>query len=365
MQQFNVDIFNRDMTFAHNASIDAISVDDDYISASLNLIEVPATQVVENGQFIRLQNDDYSFFGIITEVSPGEFATRIGFKSFLTIFEEEVLFDTNWQGTGNAGVRPTLETVIRNFLSDTYITSSDTYQRLPIVVAIDSSITQTLNWSLGLRSDRDTSHYTVANLYSEVIVPALKEYGIAIKVEPVFHDHIIHLIITKKHIPFKISADQENVVVKTLKYSDKNVGVNKLIVYNEDNYSQSLTFYVHPDKTWNTTNSNRITPVVRGIKLVTPQEDTVSSFEEAAVEAAYSELSSSSWDNCIELETYVDDVNITPMELEIGQVVVVYYKEASYTSILTGRNLDGNKITLIFGSDRIKYSKRYKYNGGK
>lgn len=365
MQQFNVDIFNRDMTFAHNASIDATSVDDDYISASLNLIEIPATQVVENGQFIRLQNEDYSFFGIITEVSPGEFATRIGFRSFLTIFDEEVLFDTNWQGTGNAGIRPTLETVIRNFISDTYITSSDTYQRLPIVVSIDSSITQTLNWSLGLRSDRDTSHYTVANLYSEVIVSALKEYGIAIKVEPVFHDHIINLTITKKPTPFKISADQENVVVKTLKYSDKNVGVNKLIVYNEDNYSQSLTFYVHPDKSWNTTNSDRIAPVVRGIKLVTPQEDTVSSFEEAAVEAAYSELSSSSWDNCIELETYVDDVNITPMELEIGQAVTVYYKEASYTSILTGRNLDGSKITLIFGSDRIKYSKRYKYNGGK
>ena len=180
-----------------------------------------------------------------------------------------------------------------------------------------------------------------------------------------FHDHNIHLTITKKPTPFKISADQENIVVKTLKYSDKNIGVNKLIVYNENNYNQSLTFYVHPDKTWNTTNSNRISPVVRGIKLVTPQEDTVSSFEEAAVEAAYSELSSSSWDNCIELEAYVDDINVTPMELAIGQVVTVYYKEASYTTILTGRILDGNKITLIFGSDRIEFSKRYKPNGGR
>lgn len=365
MQQFNVDVFNRDMTFVHNASIDSTSVDDDYISASLNLIEIPATQVVENGQLIRLQNDDYFFFGLITEVSPGEFATRIGFKSFLTIFDEEVLFDVNWQGTGNAGVRPTLETVIRNFLSDNYITTSDTYQRLPIAVSIDPTITETLDWSLGFRADTDTSHYAVANLYSDVIVQALKEYGIAITVEPIFHDHSIHLTITKKPTPFNISADQENVVVKTLKYSDKNVGINKLIVYNESNFNQSLIFYVHPDKTWNTTNSNRISPVVRGIKLVTPQEDTVSSFEEAAVEAAYSELSSSSWDNCIELETYVDDINIKPMELAIGQVVVVYYKEASYKSILTGRILDGSKITLIFGADRIEYSKRYKINGGK
>ena len=62
---------------------------------------------------------------------------------------------------------------------------------------------------------------------------------------------------------------------------------------------------------------------------------------------------------------YVDDVNITPMELYIGQVVEVYYKGASYKSILTGRILDGNKITLIFGSERIEYTKRRKLNGGK
>lgn len=365
MQQFNVDIFDRSMSFVDNAVIDATSIDDDYVSASLNIVEIPSTQLVENGQFIRLQNKDYYFFGLITEVSPGEFATRIGFKSFLTVFDEEVLFDTNWQGTGRAATRPTLETVIRNFISDTYINPSDTYQSLPLVVNIDATITEALDWSFGIRPEKDTSHYAVANLYSDVIVRAIKEYGIAITVEPVFYDHKIHLTITKRPTPFKISADQNNVVVKTLKYSDKNVGINKLIVYNADNYNQSLTFYVHPDKTWNTTNSNRITPVVRGIKLVTPQESTVDSFVEAATEAAYSELSSSSWDNCIELEVYADDVNITPMELYIGQVVEVYYKGASYKSILTGRVLDGDKITLIFGSERIEYTKRRKLNGGK
>lgn len=365
MQQFNVDIFDRNMSFVNNALIDASSIDDDYVSAALNIIEVPPTQLVENGQFIRLQNEDYSFFGLITEVSPGEVNTRIGFRSFLTIFDEDVLFDTNWQGTGNAEVRPTLETCIRNFISDTYITSSDTHQRLPISVTIDESITETLNWSFGISPEKDTSHYAVVNLYSEVIVRALKEYGISLTVNPVFRDHLIHLTITKKSTPFKIGADQNNIVVKTLKYSDKVIGINKLIVYNADNYSQSLTFYVHTDKTWNTTNSDRIAPVVRGIKLVTPQEATVDSFVAAATDAAYSELSSSSWDNCIELEVYADDNNVKPMELNIGQVVVVYYKGASYTTILTGRVLDGDKITLIFGSERIEYSKRRKTKGGK
>lgn len=365
MQRFNVDVFDRTVSFVYNATVDATSVDDDYVSASLNIVEVPATQLVETGHFIRLQNDNYYFFGIVTEVSPGEVSTRIGFKSFLTIFDEEVLFDTNWQGTGHAATRPTLETVIRNFISDTYVNPSDTYQRLPLVVTIDATITETLDWSFGIRPEKDTSHYAVANLYSDIIVRAIKEYGVAITVEPVFYDRKVHLTITKRPTPFKISADQDNVVVKTLKYSDKTVGINKLIVYNADNYNQNITFYVHPDKTWNTTNSNRITPVSRGVKLVTPQENTVDSFVEAATEAAYSELSSSSWDNCIELEVYVDDANITPMTLYIGQVVEIYYKGASYKSILTGRILDGDKITLIFGSERIEYTKRRKLNGGK
>lgn len=365
MQQYNVDFFNRDMSFAYNATIDATSIDDDYISGSVNVIDIPSTLLVENGQFIRLENDNNSFFGIVSEVSPGDYTTRVGFKSFLTIFDEEVLFDTNWQGSDNSSTRPTLEGVIYRFISDTYITTSDTHERLPITITIDSSITQTQKWSFGYRSEKDETHHAVVNLYSEIIVKALKEYSIVVDVNPVFRNKIIHLVITKRNTPFKISADMDNVAVKTLKYSDKNVGTNKLIVYNVNNYSQSLTFYVHTDKSWSAEDRDRITPVVRSIKTVTPKEDTTNSFIEAATEAAYSELSSSEWDNCIELETYADDVNITPMNLSIGQVVTIWYKGATYTSILTGRNLDGNKITLIFGSDRIEYSKRYKMNGGK
>lgn len=365
MQQYNVDFFNRDMTFAYNSTIDVTSIDDDYISSSVNVIEIPATLLVSTGQFIRLQNDEYSFFGLVTEVSPGEYLTRVSYKSFLTIFDEEVLFDTNWQGSTETAARPSLESVIQSYLNDNYVLTSDTYERLPISVIIDPSITQTKKWSFGFKAEKDETHHAVVNLYSDIIVRALKEYSIAIDVKPIFHDRTIHLTITKRSTPFKISADLENITVKTLKYSDKNIGTNKLIVYNTNNYSQSLIFYVHTDRSWDAENRDRVTPVVRAIKSVTPKEETADSFVEAATEAAYSELSSSAWDNCIELEAYVDDINVTPMQLSIGQVVDVRYQGASYTSILTGRTMDGNKITLIFGSDRIEYSKRFKINGGK
>lgn len=365
MQQYNVDFFNRGMSFAYNSTIDVTSIDDDYISSSVNVIEIPPTLLVTTGQFVRLQNDDYSFFGLVTDVSPGEYETNVSYKSFLTIFDEEVLFDTLWQGTTEPSSRPTLEGVIYSYLTDNYISTSDVLERLPISVSIDPSITQTTKWSFGYASDSDETHRTVVNLYSDIIVRALKDYGIVIDVNPVFHDGTVHLVITKRSVPLKISADLDNITVKTLKYSESNIGTNKLIVYNANNFNQSLIFYVHTDHSWSAEDRDRITPVIRAIKTVTPQENTTNSFIEAATEAAYSALSSSAWDNCIELEVYVDDINVTPMQLSIGQTVDVRYQGASYTSILTGRIMDGNKITLVFGSDRIQYSKRFKINGGK
>lgn len=365
MQQYNVDFFNRDMSFAHNATTDSSSIDDDYISSTVNVIDIPSTWAVTNGQFIRLEHDKYFFFGLVSDVSPGDYLTRVSFKSFLTIFDEDVLFDTKWQGTGRASERPTLEQLLYNFIRDTYITTDDTYQRLPISVSIDPSITQTLNWGFNIRSEQEEQHHTPVNLYTDLIVRSLKEFGVVIDVVPNFGDKVINLVVTKRSQPFNISADLDNVAVKTLKYSDQNVGTNKLIVYNANNFNQSVTFYVHPDRTWDLDNVNRITPVVREIKTATPEDETTAAFAEAALDVAYGSLSGSAWDNLIEIDAYADDINVTPMSLSIGQVVTIFYKEAKYTSILTGRKLDGDKITLMFGSERITYSKRRKLNGGK
>lgn len=360
MQQFNIDFFDRSLSFVHNTVIDPVTIDDDYISSAINVIDIDPTLLVSAGQFIRITNEDYTFFGIVTDVSPGDHLTRVNFKSFLTIFDEEVLFDTHLQGTGNPNVRPTLEALIAAYISDTYITNDDLYQRLPLEVYIDPSITQTQDWSFNFRSDNEETHHTAINLYSELMVKSLNKYGVVIDVNPIFYNRTIYLRITKRLNPFKISADLPNVVVKTLKYNDQTVGTNKLIVYNSNDFSQSVIFYVHPDRTWDLDDQDRISPVVREIKIVTPEDDTSTAFAEAALEAAYGSLSGSEWDNLIELESYVDDINVMPMELFIGQVVSIYYKEAVYTSILTGRILDRSKITLLFGSDRIEYTKRYK-----
>lgn len=365
MQQFNVDFFDRSLSFVHNTLIDSVPIDDDYISGAINVIDIESTFLVLRGQFIRLQNSVYSFFGIVTDVSPGEELTRVSFKSFINVFDEEVLFDTHLQGTGNPATRPTLERLIANFITDTYITTSDDSQYLPVSVSIDSSITQTQDWSFGYRSEDVNMHHKPVNLYSDLIVQSLIKYGIAITTRMSFSAQIIQLTITKLPSVFKISADLSSVTVKTLRYNEQNTGTNKLMIYNINDLTQSVTFYVHPDNSWDLDDVNRITPVIQAIKIVTPEDTTSTAFAEAALETAYSTLAGIEFDNLIELETYVDDQNVSPLDLDTGQMVMIWYKGASYKSILTGRILDGNKITLLFGSDRIEYTKRRKLNGGK
>lgn len=358
MQQFNIDFFDRSLNFVHNTVIDPVTIDDDYITSTVNVIDIDPTYLVVTGQFIRVQNDEYSFFGVVTDVSPGDHLTRVNFKSFLTIFDEEVLFDTHLQGTGSPSTRPTLEALIEGYISDVYITNSDVYQRLPLSIEIDSGITQTLDWSFGFRSDNEQMHHTTVSLYSELLVKALNKYGVVVDVNPVFHDRIIHLRVTKRLMPFKISADLDNLTVKTLRYNNQTIGTNKLVVYNSTNFSERIIYYVHTDRTWDVNDRDRVTPVIQQIRIVTPRSGE--SFVDTALEAGYSVLSGTEWDNLIELDVYTDDINVAPMELSIGQVVSIYYKEAIYTSILTGRVLDKNKITLLFGSDRIEYTKRAK-----
>lgn len=360
MRQYNVDIFDRGLNFVFNDVVMINRIDDDYISSKANTVEIQSTTLVNAGDFIRLKNDTTNFFGVITDVAPGEHRTSITYKSFITIFDEPILFNVKDQGTSDNVTHPTLEQAIQNYITASYISTSDTHQRLPILVSLESG-SQTSKWSLGILPDIEEGQYAIIKLYSDLIVEALKKYGVGITVTPNFSTKKVNLLIGKRTNNFNIDGNLKNVTVATLKYNDKPTGVNKLIVYNNDNYGQSLTFYVHPDRSWDTEDTDRISPVFKEITSTTPDqdyEDAYAGFVSSAVDSAYSILEGQQWDNLIELEVSPVDENIQPLDLKIGQTVTLIYKEGKYKSILTGRIIEPELITLLFGSERIEYSKR-------
>ena len=360
MRQFNVDIFDRSLSYVCNGQTSISSIDDDYLSPKTNILSIPRVSAeIIAGYFIRLQSEDIEFFGLITDVSPGEFETTIQFSSFISIFDEVILFWVGFQGLEAGHVNP-LEGVIAYHIEIYYVTTTDTLMRLPLNVYVDPNIVEIRQWTLGITRTKEEIDFTTLSIYADLIVPALKRYGVSLIVTPDFNRKMIDIKVTRSSKTLNIDGDLDDVTVRTLKYNNRPLGTNKLEVVNNNNTNTKVTYYVHPNMTFDTSNTNRITPVAFETRMVVPREDTTASFQEAALEEAYNVFSGAAWDNLIELEVAPDNKNVRPLELEIGQKITLWYEGASYTSILTGKIIEDSCIVLLFGSERIEYTKRSK-----
>lgn len=373
MQPYKIEFFDRQLDYVfHDSTVD-LAIDNDYLSITTNAVEIASNDRVKAGHFIKISREDGSinFFGVVSDVSPKEHVMSIRYRPFVSLFDEDVLFDTTLQGT--SGTRPdtsTLENVLKKYITDYYVSNSDSLQNLPIVIYTSALANHTRNWSMNIKSDTQGANKAIVGLYKVLIINALKQYGIAINVTPNFTQKRIELTIYRLSEVFKIDGDLKNVNVKTLKVNDRPDGVNKLTVYNADDYSlPPLNFYVHTDRTWDVDGTtNRIVPVVRDVKAATPDSqiaeeiDYDTAFVYAALDVAYNELSGLTWDNLIELECLPDDKIVRPLEMRFGQTIELHYAGATYESILTGISIDSKLITLTFGSERIRFTKNRQKN---
>lgn len=374
MLQYSVDFFNRSLENIHHDSVGDIDIDDDYISFQRNTIEVRYTDTNLLNMFVYIRKDDFSYLGVVVNSAPTlENTIQVTFKNFLTVFDEDALFDTNWQlqdtdidGVTEKTNSKSLEQMLEDLLKSAYVTTSDTLQRLPISV---TSTTSTRPWGFNLITDFEGQHYCVVGLYSTLIVNAMKKYGVAIQVTPDFDDKVIRLAIVNqsKRPAINVDGDLKNVTIRTLKVNDRPTGVNKLTVYNTDNYAESVDFYVFTDRSWgvdpNAEGKTRIVPVSREIKSASPDyeiSDPSAAFALAAIDVAYGVLSGLEWDNLIELEVAVNDPMLQPLTYKFGQRIALWYKGERYVSILTGKKMSTKGMTLLFGSERIQLTKRSK-----
>lgn len=370
MQQYKIEFFDRQLNYVfHDSGID-LQIDDDYLSIVTNVVEVAPTDLIKAGHFIRILRDDdlISFFGVVSEVSPGETITTVRYKPFVSLFDEDILFDTTLQGSAdNRPDSKTLENVLKKYITDYYISNSDSLQNLPMTITVPAIGSHTRKWGMNIKSDTEGANRAIIGLHNVLIVNAMKQYGIAINATPDFTNKRIELSIGKHSDVIKVDGDLDNVTVKTLKINDRPDGVNKLIVYNTENYSQTRTFYVHTDRTWDASNTDRIVPVVRSIKSATPDSELAQidydvAFDYAAVDVAYNDLSGLTWDNLIEFECSPTDPIVRPLEMKFGQTIKLYYAGGTYESILTGNSVNSEVITLTFGSERVRYTKNRKKN---
>lgn len=353
MRQCNVEIFDRALNNISHTTAVMQEYEEDYLSPHDNDIVVLNCDVAK-GNYIRIVDKRTEYFGIVNSVaSQSEKTMKISYGSFLTLFDTDVLFNTDLQG-GNTS----LEQTIANLITDMFISNTDQSMVVPGLNV--QTQTSTADWGFNLKSDTENKHHCIINFYNVIFVRSLEKYAVRVKVVPDVQNKTINLLIgrnTASAVP--IESDLHNVVKRNIVIKETSNDVNKLVVYNTENYTGKRVYYLHPDGSYNMTNDNRILPVVQDIKGTAPEreEDTIKkTFAQMADSEAAEVFGLIAYNNLIELEVANDDGLVKPYALEIGQIANVYSKGNVYPSMLTGKTVK-DKTTLIFGTVRVDLTK--------
>lgn len=347
MRPYNIEIFRPDLTLRDHTNTSEVALEDDYLSPQDNTIELLEV-AAEVGDYIYITREQFRYFGRITAVtSAEELRTTLSFRSFLSAFDAQILFDTDLQGTG------TLEGALANMITDYWIQTSDTAQKITgLSVVADTS---TSNWGFNLKSEKEGAHHICTDFYETFVRRSMEKYRVGIYVEPdVQHKQISLHIRRNPAATITVEADLPNIYQKNVVVKKTDASVNKLIIYNEDDYIQSLTYYLHSDGSYDQSDTDRITPVLFKVTSVSVEEGTT--FARAAMSAASEEFGSTEFNNIIELTMANEDTLVGPDTLEYGQVVNVISDGVRYKSILTGKEI-GETTKLIFGTIRLDLTK--------
>ena len=95
MQPYKIEFFDRQLNYVfHDSAVD-LAIDNDYLSITTNGVEIASNDRVKAGHFIKISREDGSvdFFGVVSDVSPKECVISIRYRPFVSLFDEDILFD--------------------------------------------------------------------------------------------------------------------------------------------------------------------------------------------------------------------------------------------------------------------------------
>ena len=351
MQPYNIEIFDPSFNLVQHYNSGTIDYQFDYLSPVENSVLIAFDENVEKGDYIRIINDTDDYFGYITAIQINETVqgfSEIKFKPFFTLFDAPILFDTTLQGSATS-----LEQAIADYITAYWISNSDTAENIYGLEV--ETISTTNNWGFHITSNQQGLNKAIINFMSSIIKRALTKYQVGLYVHPDFQAKKITVQIgVIDYSTFYIEADLPNIIEKSVILNETSEDVNKLVVYDNEDLATNIIYYKHPDGTYDTSNSNRITPVIFAITSVSTVEGQT--FANAAKDAADKQFDVDSYNNLIELTVQNDDELIFAEGLEIGQMVNVITNNTSYGSILTG--IERSETTkLIFGTIRLDLTK--------
>lgn len=355
MRVYNAEFFKPDYSFIANRNFSEFEYSYDYVSPDSNSFIVENLDGVSPGDYVQIIGGARPIFGIVDHVDEGnedKSLSEIFINQMTALFNIPILFDTDLQPSTGSTV--TLERMIADFVLAAYGSNEDALQNIPgLKVNVLSS---TPDWGLNLKSTYEGMHHLIVNFWNSVLSRSLTKYQCVIDVTPDFAAKTMTVDIGISSAPVKvIEADLPNVLEKSIIVGRSESSVNKATIYNGSNYSEYVNYYLHPGGSYDTVNSDRITPVIFDVKDVDMTEAD-RTFAQLAKSAAVEIFGGASISNNITLTVMNDDDMISPHDLTIGQAVEIISEGTAYTSILTGYSV-GEVTQLIFGTVRTELTK--------
>lgn len=355
MRLYSIEIFDKTIEYRSNSLVDEFNYKYDYMDPEKVKINLLPNVAVELGDFIHIFNDYEDYIGIVEQIKEQDDGIKeVTYIDVMSLFDIQTIIDINYM-TGN------LEQYIADRIKALYINNPDSLMNLPLEVR---TTTSTSTWKIDVEPmDEELTSLAEVNMFDDIILPAFTSYDIVVSASINLNSKKITISIGKNTSDTKyIEADLPNILEKNVVINQIKKQINKVIVFNQDNYAQTITYYLHPDGSYNTSNTNRLTPVnyeYAEAKRETRKRDgveIVTSFADNANKKAQAIFEKNKYDNLIELLILNDDELIKPKELKIGQKVIVLSDDVLYGSILTGIEVE-ETTKLIFGTIRLELTK--------
>ena len=342
MEPYNVEIFRPDFEYRSSAQGDVIEHEFDYMDITKAKVEIPGGNIVaDKGDWIHLSRKNFAADGIISDVKVKKDSVVVEYKPFQKIFDVNTYVDISDLEQNS------LEDWLAKIISRLYISNPDQLQNisgLEISVVSEHKGAALEGYDTGLN-----------NLY-DIMLSAFTAYGVVCDFELSVWNKKLELIIGSKDMAvITIEADLGNVLAKNITLKEDDSNTNKLVIYNEEDYTQKVIYYLTSADEVTTEDIDRITPVV--CKEITAKTTSSATFEEVAQKKAEKTLTPSEYDNLIEITLMEDDLLVKPTQLQIGQKTEVISAGVSYKTIMTGIQYDEGKVTLIFGAIRLELTK--------
>lgn len=344
MMPYNIEILDRDFIYRSSYQTQEIEYHEDYLAMDSSRAVVAKIKAME-GDYIRISGTA-NHIGIVTACEDKGTKYEIQFKPMLMLTDVDVHYDRETLKT------TPLEAWIAGILNDTFRDNPDMLQNITGFSAV--SLSETKNVVINLESN-------IGNLYS-IITEALVKYSVVVDFEiDVNKKSLTACIRARNKESPTIEADLPNILSRLFVIRQAEKTVNKMSVYNENDESEYMDFYMLEDGSivTDSTAAGRISPVVFAAAYITHEADDAQTFAEAAYEKAFSSMQAADYNNLIELTVLNDDDLVCPDLLEIGQRVKIIRSGIMYETVLTGKVV-GKTTKLIFGAVRLELTKKIK-----